>query len=227
MFVDENDNVLDGHHRLKIDPDAPRKVIRGLSPGEKEAFVFRTNHARRNLSGDQKRELHAKMKLTAAKLRAEDAKKWTQAKVAEALGVAQQTVSDWFPTVRSNTGAGKASKPKPDARTKVTPEGKQKAYERVVAGETQEQVAADDAKPACPQLSLLDAHLTETRGRFGQRTSERLSLKKTRPPADAVRQRSTIRPVARHRLHRRAARSGFTHASGGHRSGPHPRPNGP
>jgi hypothetical protein len=31
VLVDEAGNVLDGHHRLKIEPDAPRKVIRGLT----------------------------------------------------------------------------------------------------------------------------------------------------------------------------------------------------
>jgi hypothetical protein len=41
----------------------------------------------RNLSPDQKKEAHAKMKQVAAALRDENARKWTQKAVAEVLGV--------------------------------------------------------------------------------------------------------------------------------------------
>ena len=53
--VDEDGNVLDGRHRLKIDPDTPVRTIRGLSDAEKKAFVYRANFSRRNLSPEQKR----------------------------------------------------------------------------------------------------------------------------------------------------------------------------
>ncbi|MBN1444372.1 MAG: hypothetical protein JXA90_16795 [Planctomycetes bacterium] len=90
VIVDEDGVVLDGHNRLRIDPKAPTRVVSGLSPGEKEAFAFRANVARRNLSPDQRRALHVRMKQTAATLRAEDPKRWTQAAVAAALGVARR-----------------------------------------------------------------------------------------------------------------------------------------
>ena len=83
MIVDENDAVLDGHNRLRIDRDAPRRVVRGLSEAEKQAFTFRANFSRRNLSPAQKKAVLAKMKQVAAKLRAEDPKKNTQRRVAE------------------------------------------------------------------------------------------------------------------------------------------------
>ena len=51
-------------------------------------------------------------------LRTEDAKKNTQARVAVVLGVARETVRDWFGT---NGGAANTSVPKPDARVKVEP----------------------------------------------------------------------------------------------------------
>ena len=171
IFVDENNVVLDGHTRIAIDETAPRRVIAGLSPAEKEAFVFRSNLNRRNLSPEAKDELRQKMKTTAEKLRSEDEKKWTQAEVAKALGVGQQTVSDWF---RTNTGAGNGTKtgpdeadgapadaptadpaeprpdpPKrkkkrrPDARTKLSPEAKVEIASRHEAGESQSQIAAD------------------------------------------------------------------------------------
>jgi ParB-like chromosome segregation protein Spo0J len=55
VIFDEDDNVLDGHNRLEIDPDAPRRVISGLSLAEKRAFVFSANMGRRNLSPAQKK----------------------------------------------------------------------------------------------------------------------------------------------------------------------------
>jgi ParB-like chromosome segregation protein Spo0J len=147
VFVDEDDNVLDGRHRLKIDPDAPRKVIRGLTTAEKEAFVFRCNFARRNLSPDQKRDALKRMKRTAAALRAEDAHKWTQERVAEALGVARETVRDWEGPSTTNGGAANGSKSKrqskPDARAKLNRVAQDEIYRRVKAGESQERVAAD------------------------------------------------------------------------------------
>lgn len=143
VVVDEEGNVLDGRHRLKIDPKAPRKVIRGLSPAEKEAFVFRCNFMRRNLSPEQKREAHTRMKATASRLREEDARKWTQKRVAAALGVAQQTVSDWFGEQRTtNTGSGNACA-LPDARVKIAPAARPAVVAAIDAGMTQEQVAAD------------------------------------------------------------------------------------
>ena len=140
VFVDDAGNVLDGHNRLRIDPNAPRRIVRGLTDAEKQAFVFRANFARRNLSPDQKREVLGKMKAVAKALRDEDAKKNTQKRVATLLGVAQQTVADWL---RTNTGSGNGSKTAPDARVKVAPVARSTIAERVASGETQAQVAAD------------------------------------------------------------------------------------
>lgn len=149
VFVDENGEVLDGRHRLKIDPDAKRKVVRGLTPAEKAAFVLRCNFVRRNLSPDQKAEARRKMKDVAKALREEDAKKWTLKKVAEALGIHLDTVSGWFTTnSESRNGSnghanGHAPKRKPDARVKVPSERKAEIAARVESGEPQAQVAAD------------------------------------------------------------------------------------
>jgi len=144
VIEDEEGTILDGHNRVKIDPKAPRRVIKGLSPAEKEAFVFRCNFMRRNLSPDQKREVKKRMKETAKKLREEDAKKWTQAKVAEALGVEQNTVSRWLDDNKSNIRSDKANNPAPpDARVKLNKAAKEVAVQQVKAGKTQAQVAAD------------------------------------------------------------------------------------
>ncbi|HJT33690.1 MAG TPA: ParB N-terminal domain-containing protein [Pirellulales bacterium] len=96
VILDELNNVLDGHNRLAIDPNAPRRVIRGLSEAEKRAFVFASNMARRNLSPAQKKAALAAMKAVARALREEDPKKNTQKRIAELLGVSRACVEKWF-----------------------------------------------------------------------------------------------------------------------------------
>jgi hypothetical protein len=92
---------------------------------------------RRNLSPDQKREALARKKAVAFKLRQEDAKYWTQQRVADELGVARQTVSSWF---TPNAKAGNRRSPSkqktskgPDAKVKLSPEAKKEAAARVIA----------------------------------------------------------------------------------------------
>lgn len=138
ILVDEDGTILDGHNRFRIDKNAPHKVIAGLSEEEKQAFVIRCNFARRNLSPDQRRETLAKMKRMAKAWREADPKVWTQEKVARSLGVARETVRDWFKSngVTANTC-------NPDARVKLNADAQRVAAERVAAGEPQQQVAAD------------------------------------------------------------------------------------
>jgi len=136
VVVDEEGNVLDGHHRLKVDPKAPQRVIRGLSPAEKQAYVFQANFHRRNLTHEQKRELLKAMKTIAFALRDEDKKKNTQERVAMLLGVAQNTVSVWFSNIKDDNA-------KPDARIKINPKAKPLIALRVQEGESLAQVAAD------------------------------------------------------------------------------------
>src|SRR5262249_14453747 len=93
------------------------------------------------LAPGQKKEVLKAMKQVAFDLWKEDAKKNTQPVVARKLGVAQQTVSDWFAT---NTGSGNGSKPesKPDARVIIPKGDRSKVVEEVKKGKTQAQVAA-------------------------------------------------------------------------------------
>jgi len=139
VVVDEDGNVLDGHHRLKCDKDAPRRVVKGLSPAAKQAFVFRANFTRRNLSHDQKKAASKAMKVVAVALREEDPKCWTQAKIAVELGVSQPAVSMWLDVHNISTYKAHA----PDARVKIPATEKPVILDRIEAGETQEQVAAD------------------------------------------------------------------------------------
>ncbi|GAF89066.1 unnamed protein product, partial [marine sediment metagenome] len=140
ICVDENDDVLDGHHRLKIDKDAKRRVIRGLSEGEKKAFVCRANFTRRNLSATQKQAVLEKMRMIALELRQEDHNRWTHVAVSAVLGVERSTITKWLmPNVKGH----KTHSPSPKASQKVVPDQKPTVVKRVAAGESQVQVAAD------------------------------------------------------------------------------------
>jgi site-specific DNA-methyltransferase (adenine-specific) len=160
VFVDEDGNVLDGKHRLAVDPNAPRKVIRGLTPAEKEAFVFRCNFVRRNLSPDQKAEARRKMKVTASKLRAENPRKWTLKKIGDALGVHLDTVSGWFATNSEFRNGCRL-----DARLKVPTKLREQVAERAQNGATHEQIAADIgvSRQAVTKIVNLENRKTEAR----------------------------------------------------------------
>ncbi len=123
VILDEDGNVLDGHHRLKIDPKAPTRVIKGLSEAEKMAFVFAVNFTRRNLSTDQKKERLTAMKKVAFALREEDAKKNTQKRVATLLGVARPTVESWFAPKGGTSNDSAVITCPPDARVTIPNEG--------------------------------------------------------------------------------------------------------
>ena len=69
---------------------------------------------------------------------AEDPKKWTQARIAVALGVGQDTISDWLEI--SIMGGHKANI---DARLTVSAEAKKVIIEQSAEGVTQKQIAAD------------------------------------------------------------------------------------
>ena len=147
VYVDTEDNVLDGHHRLELLENQKVMVIKGLgSMEERRAFVLSNNLRRRNLSPDQKEHVRKAMKASAKALREEDPKKWTQERLAQTFGVDQATVSRWVDEDgmhNMQTHNVQREPEKPDARVKLTKEGKAKAIERVKAGESITQVAAD------------------------------------------------------------------------------------
>lgn len=156
IVVDENGDVLDGHHRKQIADELGLPICervyqvqgRNATEAEKQAFVYQANLARRNLSVDQKREILTAMKAVAFMLKTEDETR-TQAQIAALLGVDQSQVSRWIATIMQAHNGCKESVPAPPApqpvgcRVKVAPAAKPKIAERIKAGETQEQVAAD------------------------------------------------------------------------------------
>jgi len=139
IVIDEDGNILDGHHRYAIERNAPTVTVEGLSDDEKRAYTIRANLARRNLTGDQTREVAKTQREIARRLRESDAKRWTQEAVGALLGVARNTVSEWF----TNVGGDESKSPPPDARVKLTTPSKEEIVRRIEAGEKQEQIAAD------------------------------------------------------------------------------------
>jgi len=141
VVIDEDGNILDGHHRYAIDTNAPTRTVEGLSDEEKQAYTIRANLARRNLSPDQARDVAKTQRAIAKKLRESDPKAWTLKRVAALLGVAVQTVSSWFSNDSSDGNTTKV--PTPDARVKLNTAAKEEVVARLEAGETQQQIAAD------------------------------------------------------------------------------------
>lgn len=139
VVIDEDDNILDGHHRYEIDRNAPTRVVSGLSEDEKQAYTIRANLARRNLSPEQGREVAKKQKAIAKRLR-EATPPWTLKRICTLLAVDESTVSRWFSDLQTQDGK---SQPKVDARVKLPKPAKEEAVRRVLAGEEQKQVAAD------------------------------------------------------------------------------------
>lgn len=136
IVVDENNNILDGHHRYKIDQNAPFQVISGLSMEEKIAYVLGTNMKRRNLSVEQKKELRQKMKTVAIALNKAGK---TQEQIAVLLGIDRTTVSNWLNSNNVNNHIVTKS----DGRIRLPINAEAIILNRTEAGETQAQIAAD------------------------------------------------------------------------------------
>lgn len=140
--------------RVKLTPAAKEAVVEQVESGQSQSQVaanfgvtqkaisnvIRANLTRRNLSPDQRREVTKTQKKIAQRLRNSDAKKWTQKRVAECLGVDRTTVAKWFTT---NVNGHNTHKTQPDARVKLTPAAKDAVVEQVKSGQSQAQVAAN------------------------------------------------------------------------------------
>ena len=89
--VDEDGNVLDGHHRVRactelgIEWRGKGRCARGLTEAEKRSHARRLNIARRHLTGEQKRELIAQQLV--------DTPEQSDRAIAKALGVRPQAVA--------------------------------------------------------------------------------------------------------------------------------------
>lgn len=138
--VDEDGNILDGHHRFKIDKDAPRKVIKGLTEAEKKAHAIRVNIARRNMTPGQWPDLKRAILPTLKGLRKQDAKVYTHKNLAAMFGMSRCRLAAWLNEDISNADIDITYK---DAKVKVPPTERHNIVERLDEGETQAKVAAD------------------------------------------------------------------------------------
>jgi predicted transcriptional regulator len=87
---DEDDNVLDGHHRLKICDelginDYPKIIRKNMSEAEKWTHARKLNMARRHLTREQRRELILSQ--------IQDTPEFSDRQIAKILGVSNSTVS--------------------------------------------------------------------------------------------------------------------------------------
>lgn len=94
--LDEEGNVLDGHHRLRICQELGIKdyasIIRpGLSEDEKLEHVLRLNLIRRHLSVEQRKELVGTLR----------EKGWSTTRIAEVLGQTHQAISKGLQDAKS------------------------------------------------------------------------------------------------------------------------------
>ena len=136
VVVDEEGNILDGHHRYKIDPDAPTITVSGLTHAEQLAYVLRSNMARRNLSPEQKKELRKTAQAAALELAELD---FTQQAIGDLLGVSRSTIENWLDATIDNVVNGC----KPDSRIVIPKAADPFILEELDSGKTQKQVAAD------------------------------------------------------------------------------------
>lgn len=148
VAIDEDNNILDGHHRYACDKNAPTIVIAGMTDLEKRAYVIKANVARRNLSPAQRKELRKVQRKLCRELKAADKGTYTQSRLAVMLGVSRRTVDEWLDTtsnVKNDTtcSPGRVTDHATDSRVKVAPKQKAVIADRVAAGESQSQVAAD------------------------------------------------------------------------------------
>ena len=118
--IDEENSVLDGHHRLKVlikhGKSVLCRVVTGLeSDLEKKAYVISKALNRRNLTAKSTEELREKQKKLYGELREKNPKEWTLERIGKLCGVDRSLVGRWFHNATDPSA-------KPDARRKVTAE---------------------------------------------------------------------------------------------------------
>ena len=182
--------VLDGHNRLKIDPDAPTRVVKGSdkwSMERQQAFVIHANDTRRNLSPEQRAELKKKKAALAVKLRDQG---MAQAEMSVLLGVPRRTISHWIEDISSGQMA-KTNTPKtgrtgrktgaPTQRMQLSSDDKAEIVKRAAKGDPQGQVAADYGitQPRVSQL-VAKAEKEQEKAKAARQEAKRLAKERVK-----------------------------------------------
>jgi len=151
IVCDANGDILDGHHRFRIAPDCPWRVLPGVESMSEEAkigYVLGTNNKRRNMTAEQKAEHDARRREVAAALREQE---WTLERIAALLGVDERTVRRWDISNRhppkanipsESDGDGEAEPEPFDARRKVSANEKHAVWEEVRTQRKSQKVVA-------------------------------------------------------------------------------------
>ena len=165
IITDEVGNILDGHHRYKIAPNSPQRVVSGLSPAGKLAFVLSSNLHRRNLSPDQKAALRERQIEIAGKLKEEGK---TQEEIAILLGTSRSTVDNWLDI--SIVHLDKAY----DNRVKVPKDFQSEILDRADTGDTHDQIAADFgiSQPRVTQICAAERKRREREAELEQQATD-------------------------------------------------------
>jgi ParB-like chromosome segregation protein Spo0J len=91
VVTDEEGNVIDGHHRVKVCKELgieyPTRVIEGLSEEQKQDLSVELNMHRRHLTAEQKRDLGKSLR----------SQGWAITRIAKAIGVNKSTIFRWCP----------------------------------------------------------------------------------------------------------------------------------
>lgn len=143
--LDEQGNVLDGHHRLRACQELeisnyPTVTKRFKNEEEKQAYIYTMNLARRQLSPEQLKEIREGQKRLAFLFRKRNR---SQKEIASLLGVTQQLISIWLNKPDTNSTNAGDTCISSDLKLKVPKEARKQIYARNRTGESQEQVAAD------------------------------------------------------------------------------------
>lgn len=111
IVVDQDGNIIDGHHRYRIDKNAP-VIIVDIPEEERPAATIRFNMQRRNLSHEQKQEVREQQKKIAGELREAG---YSQKAIAGVLGVSREWVRE-YGNITNGTNAN-SYKPEHDCRS--------------------------------------------------------------------------------------------------------------
>jgi rubrerythrin len=134
IIVDEEGNILDGHHRQRIEPDCPYVIKEGLGgDAEKRLFGLGENRQYRKFGSGQKRKCEeARRSDIVEAMRAGK----TDKELSALSGIPARTLNGWRSEAGLSQGRG-------GHKRKLTAEQVEEAKARAAAGETQAAIAED------------------------------------------------------------------------------------
>lgn len=136
--LDENGDILDGHHRKAIADelciDCPSVEVALEGEVARRAYVLRVNLNRRQLTSEQQKSIRQRQKEIAMEMNEDH----TQQEIGDALGVARETIRDWL----TNNG-GPANVAKSDHRKRTSPEKVAEVLAGLGAGKSQDEIAKE------------------------------------------------------------------------------------